>query len=270
VISAVLAKRLENTLAPPPLMLCLVDASTVSRPGSHQADWRLHLSYDLSHQQLLEVELTAATEGESLSRLSVSPDRVYVADRGYGTTPGLLHLLEGGAKFVVRITPQNVRLQTLEGGSLKVIDWLQNLADATPAELGVRLADHPQPLRLVAVRKSPQATQRAQRLAEREGRRKGGSIRPQTLTLAGYVLVLTNCVQTPEQILETYSFRWQIELAFKRLKSLLHLDHLRAHDPDLAQTYLLAKILAALLVEELTVRAVLFSPWGYRISAQAS
>ena len=89
----------------------------------------------------------------------------------------------------------------------------------------------------------------------------------ETLILARYMVLLTNCEAgvTPEQALEAYRFRWQIELAFKRLKSLLHLDQLRAKDPDLAQTYLLAKILGALLVEELVVRAGDFSPWGFRL-----
>nr|MDN1021419.1 transposase [Escherichia coli] len=31
-----------------------------------------------------------------------------------------------------------------------------------------------------------------------------------------------------EQVADCYRLRWQIELAFKRLKSLLHLDALRA------------------------------------------
>jgi hypothetical protein len=269
-ISALLARRLDSA-SRPPVSVCLVDATTVSSPGSLGANWRLHVSYDLREQQLLEVEVTSAAAGESLTRLQVDPDRIYVADRGYGTTPGLLHLLQAGAKLVVRVTPQNVRLRTPQGDRLKIIEWLQGLPEATAGERSVLLEGFEQPLRLIALRKSPAAARRAQRLAEREGRRKGGTVRPQTLTLAAYVLVITNCAEySPEQILETYGFRWQIELAFKRLKSLLQLDQLRAHDPDLAQAYLLAKVLAALLVEELTMRAPVFSPWGYRLPTTPS
>lgn|GEM_PF-5333078 len=47
-------------------------------------------------------------------------------------------------------------------------------------------------------------------------------------------------------------FRWQIELVFERLKSLLRLEELPAKDPDLARTFLYSKLLAALLLEELT------------------
>jgi IS4 transposase len=47
-----------------------------------------------------------------------------------------------------------------------------------------------------------------------------------------------------------YRFRWQIELAFKRLKSLLHIDRLPAKDPNLARAWLHAHLLFALLVDE--------------------
>ena len=51
--------------------------------------------------------------------------------------------------------------------------------------------------------------------------------------------------------LELYRLRWQIEMRIKCLKSVLMLDGLRAQEPDLAQAYLLGKLLGALLVESL-------------------
>lgn len=45
-ISAILLRRLEA--APrPELRVCLVDATTVSRPGSTGTDWWLHICFDL-------------------------------------------------------------------------------------------------------------------------------------------------------------------------------------------------------------------------------
>ena len=60
---------------------------------------------------------------------------------------------------------------------------------------------------------------------------------------------------TAQDILDLYRLRWQVELIFKRLKSLLHLDHLRAKGPALAQTYLLGKVLAALIIDTMSNRA---------------
>jgi hypothetical protein len=272
VISAVLLRRLE-AVPRPELRVCLVDATTVSRPGSTGTDWRLHVCFDLRALQLYQVELTDPSRGESLSRFVASRGEIYVGDRAYGTTPGVVSLLEVGADFIVRTSLQQIRLAGPDGGSASLIPWLAGLADASPGECPVRVesAERSWPLRLVAVRKSPQAIEAAKEKARRDSARKGHAIREETLVLAEYVVVLCNCGPevTPVQILETYRFRWQIELAFKRLKSLLFLDNLRARDPQLAQTYLLAKLLGALLAEELIDRAGSFSPWGYLLATPA-
>jgi hypothetical protein len=76
-------------------------------------------------------------------------------------------------------------------------------------------------------------------------------------------------VLTKEQAFELYRFRWQIELTFKRLKSLIDLDVLPAKGAALAQVILRAKLLGALLVDDYTERYVSFSPWGYVIRAEA-
>ena len=88
------------------------------------------------------------------------------------------------------------------------------------------------------------------------------------LELAGYVLVLTSTQAgafSPHEILELYRCRWQIEMTFKRLKSLIALDTLPAKDPQLARTFLYSKLSAALLVEDLMWKYLAFSPWGYRL-----
>lgn len=50
-------------------------------------------------------------------------------------------------------------------------------------------------------------------------------------------------------------YRWLIELFFKRLKSIWHLDQLRARDSDTIQAHLLAIILAALLAGQVAQAA---------------
>ena len=64
---------------------------------------------------------------------------------------------------------------------------------------------------------------------------------------------------------ELYRVRWQIEIAFKRLKSLAHLDDLRARSPELARVDLLSKLIAAVLVDLIARQMRAFSPWGYPI-----
>ncbi len=271
-VSAILARRLEATPRPG-LQVCLIDATTVSRPGSSGTDWRLHVSFDLHALRLHRIELTDASGGESLSRFPARAGEIWVGDRAYGTTPGVISLLEAGSGMIVRTSLQQIRLSGEGNDTASLIAWLGQLGEATAAERSVQISSKTKSwqLRLVAIRKSPQAIEAAVQRAMRDSARKGHAIREETLVLARFVVVLSDCdaAVTPEQILETYRFRWQIELAFKRLKSLLFLDNLRARDPALAQTYLLGKLLGALLAEELIERAGSFSPWGYLLAAPA-
>jgi hypothetical protein len=62
-----------------------------------------------------------------------------------------------------------------------------------------------------------------------------------------------------------YRGRWQVELAFKRLKSLLGLGHLKKVDPQGAKAWLQGKLLVAILIEALISLAERFFPWGYPI-----
>lgn len=69
-------------------------------------------------------------------------------------------------------------------------------------------------------------------------------------------------------VLELYRLRWQIELAFKRMKSIMGLGHLPKRDPASARAWLHGKIFASLLVERMVEAADRFSPWGYRLDSE--
>ncbi|MGZ9165466.1 MAG: transposase [Anaerolineales bacterium] len=101
----------------------------------------------------------------------------------------------------------------------------------------------------------PEKAEEARRRTRLRHQRKQKPLNENTLFAAGFVLLLTNLpaeTWSGQLVLALYRMRWQIELCIKRLKSLLNFDHLRAKDPRLVQTYLLTKILIALLVDDMT------------------
>ena len=55
-----------------------------------------------------------------------------------------------------------------------------------------------------------------------------------------------------DQVLAAYRLRWQIELAFKRLKSLLHIDRLPTHTAAASRSWLLAHLIVALLCDDIS------------------
>ncbi len=254
--------------------LRLVDATTVSAPGSEGTDWRIHLGFDLGSLSIDSVELTGPEGGESLSRFQVGQREVLIGDRGYAHAKGLLCVRQAGGEFLVRLNWQNLPLQTPSGESFDLLQAARGIADTEAAEFAVQTAPRRQTpamaARLVMLRKSAPATEQARKKILRAAKKKGRQVDPRTLEAAAYIFLLTSLPAnqlTASQVLELYRFRWQIELAFKRLKSLWDLGSVPAKDPDLARTYLYAKLLMALLVEDLTGESRSNSPWGFRLRA---
>ena len=99
--------------------------------------------------------------------------------------------------------------------------------------------------------------------------RKMRTLLPQTLEYAEYVSVFTTVTRRhlrAADVLELYRARWQIELVFKRLKSIIGVGHLPKRNEESCIAWLYGKMLVAMLVERLYVEAESFSPWGYPIS----
>lgn len=88
-----------------------------------------------------------------------------------------------------------------------------------------------------------------------------------TLEAAGYFFVLSTLDRTftAEEILEIYGVHWQVELAFKRLKSILRVGQLHNKNPLSAKAWLHGKILVAFLVTAIIKAGRSFSPWGYLV-----
>ena len=127
--------------------------------------------------------------------------------------------------------------------------------------------------RVCALRKSAEAIKLAQRKVRKEATRKGKQPQPDTLTFAEYVIVFTTFPATsfsPAEILQWYRIRWQVELVFKRFKSLAQLGHLPKSDDASAKAWLYGKLLVALLVEKLIRHASAISPWGYELAPAAT
>lgn len=252
----------------PPLSVRVIDASVVMAPGGVGVDWRIHAGLDLATQQLTSVEVTGPEGAETLARHTVAAGEVVLADRGYAHREAVAAVLAAGAHVVVRGNWQNFPLETRAGARLDLLACLETLS---PGELGdwsvaFRAGTTSYPLRVVAVRKSQAATAREQRKIRYAAQRKRRQPDPRSLRAANFVYVLTDLpadVLPAREALELYRLRWQIELAFKRLKSILNLDRLRAHDPELARTYLYGKLLAALMLDELCSSTVAFFPWGF-------
>lgn len=190
-----------------------------------------------------------------------------VGDRGYAHRNGLWSLVGSGGYFLVRLNWQNLPLQDRQGERFDLLGALRQAKEDEAIEFAVQTAPTRNvpviAARLIVQRKSVEDAEESRRKLLREAKKKGRTVDPRTLEAAAYIFVLTSVPAehlSAAQVLEVYRFRWQIEMAFKRLKEILPLRRVPVKDPDLAKTYLYANLLAALLTEDLARDFLAFPP----------
>ena len=261
------------------------DATTVKEPGKTGSLWRVHYSVCLPSLACDFFKLTrteGAGSGESFAQFPIRAGDHVVADRGYSTARGIGHVADAGGQLIVRVNTGALPLRTVSGepfNLLAAVTSLRRVGVATSWSAQVVVdGDTGQPSRMVAgrvcaVRKSAAAVRVAQRKIRQEATRKGKQAQPATLRFAAYVIVFTTfpaATFSAAEILEWYRIRWQVELVFKRFKSLAQLGHLPKYDDDSAKAWLYGKLLVALLVEKLIRHASAISPWGYDLAPAAT
>lgn len=127
--------------------------------------------------------------------------------------------------------------------------------------------------RLCAMRKTAEAIAQAEKRLRRRASKQGEELRATTLEDAKYVIIFTTFAPltfSAAEVLQWYRVRWQVELLFKRLKSLAQLGHLPKADAQSARAWLYGKLFVALLTEQLIHQGQTFSPWCPTPSASLS
>src|SRR5258708_7426514 len=116
------------------------------------------------------------------------------------------------------------------------------------------LPSEPLTLRLIIRRKDPEQAEAELKRLLKDAKKRGKQPDPRSLEAAKYILLLTSLPASafpPADILTLYRFRWQIELAFKRFKSLAGLDMLPAKKPELARAWIYARLIVAIIAEQI-------------------
>jgi len=270
-LTAEMVKEMSNdvvTIGPAGRRWRIMDATDVLEPGPTGSAWRVHYSLRLPELACDFFEVTDSRGTESLEKLPIAAGDVVLADRGYGYRAGIARVLEAEADVVVRINAQTFPLINDAGRAFRTLSHLRRLGNGSCGDwkIGFEWKGKTYLGRLCAVRKSALNAERARKKAKRKSSNNYHEIQPSTLELAGYTLVFTTLPGSEfnaKSVMEIYRCRWQVELAFKRLKSLLALGHVPKTDPISCRGWLQGKILAALLIDKILRHGRFFSPWGY-------
>jgi hypothetical protein len=255
-----------------PRRVIAVDATTVCEAGVTGSQYRLHYAINLAD---LQCDFAAATDhrlGETFRRVPLRKGDIVLGDRAYGNPPGVQYAVQAGADVLVRIGSAGLPLFTRQGARFAVLARVRKLRVGKPASWRVCVhgPERVIPGRLFVVKKSARATRATVRKLRERAKRKGSVLQPTTLRAAAYVMIFSTLPAaefSAARVLKWYRLRWQVELAFKRMKSLMSLGQLPKHATASCRAWLHGKLLVALLVERLIREAEALSPWGYPLGA---
>ena len=242
-------------------LIRIIDGTTVPKAGTAARTqnklWRVHAAFDLPAERFGFFQLTDETGGETLDRAPVVKGEIRIGDRAYLQPDRMAEILDAGGDILLRSGWRAARWLDAEGEPINILDELRAATKRGLIDRPIWIARKSEPalkMRLVAVKKPAPAAAEARRKARLAASKGGNQISKGTLSACDWVILITSLnpdTFSSADIFALYRLRWRIELAFKRLKSLLALRGPPGIDERSARPFVLAHLLLLLLLEPL-------------------
>ena len=183
-------------------------------------------------------------------------------------------VVKAGGEVIVRLNRKSLPLFDKEGNRLNAVHLVRGLRPNQKFEWEAWVqtgSGKKAGGRLIIVRRSKQAIKCARKKLKQQASQKQKLVSAEALEAAQYFFLWTTLPQSWSRIkvLNLYRCRWQIELAFKPMKSIMGLGHLPKKDPKSCRAWLHGKLFTSLLVERMIRAAKKFSPWDTNWSSYA-
>lgn len=234
--------------------MTLIDATALCGPGATGTDARIHTKLRVADVAVLDAVVTDVSGGESFKHFLFAPNELAIADRAYCNANNVASALEQGADVLVRYNRGALPLSHA-GAALDVLATLRALDEQEELDVPVSFehADDSISARLIATRlPEEEAEQARNRLRKEHG---ASHVSKESLEAAAYVVLLTTVPRermNAARCLQAYRLRWQIELQFKRWKSLCGFDRLPNYRDDTIVAWIYAKVLLGILLDRMS------------------
>lgn len=237
--------------------LAAIDATTVNKPKAEGTTWRIHVIFDLLASSMVNYIITDNKTGEKFANFDLLQKVIYLCDRAYCTAASFSQAFSAKAFIISRMCISTVKLlcqDTKERVDLLEVARHLNYCEYT--EISAYIADKTNsimlPVRACIFRLPEDEVEKSQEKARKNAKADKRKASENCLEAAKYVFLLTNLPReefTTQEIIDFYRFRWQIELAFKMMKSLIEFDQLKKFKPETALPWLHMKLFLALLIQ---------------------
>jgi hypothetical protein len=213
---------------------------------------KAHVQFEVCKDTPSHIEITAGNASETRRlKASLEPGRLYVMDRGYVDFDLFREIVEADSSFVIRMNSNTV-IETLEEIPLTPESEAAGVRSDRIVRMGWKTsrAKFDRPVRLVEVHVRARPPRGLAYPVKKVSSKKGFR-RPQgeayTLRLA------TDRLDLPADVIALiYQYRWQVELFFRLLKSVLGCRHLLSDSIEGVSIQVYCALIASLLLAEYT------------------
>lgn len=232
--------------------LSFVDGTHTTEPdGSY---WRVHYQFSAESLGCNFYSLTKSDEAESFTHFPVHPGDLLLGDRAYCKAQGIRHVVDGRGDVLVRMHLTALPLWDESGQQISLLPWLRmiNHGEVRERSVFIHTASGPIHGRICAKRLSLADEMKSKRRIKNASKKKQKKAGRKAVEYGGFICVFTTvCAKelSAENALELYRARWQVEIAFKRLKSLLKFGSIPKGNKEAAIVWIHLKLLLAFIIE---------------------
>lgn len=208
----------------------LIDASNIPKEGRKGASMRLHCSYCLDQQDIEETIISDWHKAESICNYHLLRGSLYIADRAYGKTNQMAYVMNQKANFLFRLTPNHVRLYSDKECRTKLnfADILSNTnADLIVLPCYMKCNKKHFHIRVEASRIPEEKLAEIEHRQKRIAQKKQHKVSPSISLFSKWLILVTSLYDSSICLSDLYAKRWQIELFFKRAKSVFAFRKIR-------------------------------------------
>ena len=232
--------------------------------GASSANCKIQVAYEYKKGELVFVDQTAGTVPDNrytdnLPGLVRKKD-LLLFDQGYFKLTTFIAIAAKGAYFLTRFLIGTTLKDAGTGVLIKLEKELAKCRDTVYERLvtmgpkGAQMA----PCRLICLRASKQVANSRRRQLRKQAKKKGRTVSRLHLSMCNWTLFVTNVPKKwlpVEMVRALYTLRWQIELLFKQLKSILRVHESNTGNEHRLRCELYGKLIAAVLVHRLHAAA---------------
>ena len=238
----------------------LKDIFPGSKGAASSANCKVQLCYEYLHGNISFFDIVPGTKSDKkcvacLPNIIQAKD-LLIIDLGYFCMNTFKYIYDTGAYFLSRFMVGVNLYDPQTHMQIDLHDELKNIKESM-YEISVHMGEEKKtrvPCRLTCLRVSVEVAEKRRRKLNKDARRKGKVVSKRALFFADWIVMITNIPQhllPSEMVRPLYSLRWQIELLFKQMKSVLKINHISTQKKNRLLCEVLGKLIVAILIHNI-------------------